>query len=110
MQRIQTHQFAQLEEIRYPAGFLQRLIQIIGASGNLHVFPVFFAQLANLSDRRFQARRGARHSAIVPHDFSQPAVEPIHGAASLNSEQPRGQLRHAGLGARKCRVAGVNFV
>src|SRR5271165_5975951 len=41
---IDAHQFTQLEEVRDAAGLFQTLVQVVAASRNVHVLPVFLAQ------------------------------------------------------------------
>ena len=48
MERVEAHQFRQLQEIGHAAGMFERLVELLVAAEHVHVLPVFLAQLANL--------------------------------------------------------------
>ncbi len=61
-----AHQFRQLEEVRHAPGLFERLVQFVAAAQNVHVLPVFLAQLANLLDRALQALAPSAPSRTNP--------------------------------------------
>src|SRR5690242_20889327 len=96
VQSVPAHQLAELQEIRYPARLLQRLVQLGIAPRHVHVAPVLGPDLRNPTERVLQSRVVARHPAVVPHQLAQLAMERIDRALALylqKSSRIRGYLR-----------------
>src|SRR5712691_872966 len=83
MQRIDAHQFGQLEEIGDASCFFQGLIHLFAAAENTHVAPVQLAQATDFVPRFLQTIGAARPAAVLPHDISELAMERVDGARSL---------------------------
>ena len=47
VERVQAHELPQLQEVRHPAGLLQRLIQLRVAAGHVYVAPELRPELGN---------------------------------------------------------------
>src|SRR6185437_4335721 len=85
--RIDTHQLCQFEKVSDSTGFFEALVQIIPASGNSDVLPEFLTQCTNFSDGDFKPLGCAGHSAVIPDNLAQFAMERIHRALALNRKQ-----------------------
>src|SRR5213594_3159498 len=66
VQRVVAHELGELEEVRDPAGVLERLVQLLASSADVDVPPKLVAQLADPSHRLFEPRRVSGHPALVP--------------------------------------------
>ncbi len=71
LQRVLAHQLAELQKIRHTAGVFERLIEFFTAPEHVDVFPELLSQFGNALQRFLQAGFGARHSAVVPHQFAE---------------------------------------
>src|SRR6266568_7729491 len=60
VERVVTHQLGELEEVRDTTGMLQRLIEILAPTPDIHVAPELLAHGADPLQRRRQPGRGAR--------------------------------------------------
>ena len=80
VERVQAHQLPQLQEVRHPAGLLQRLIQLRVAAGDVYVAPELRPELGDPLERLPKTDLVAGHAAVVPHDLAQLAVERVHRA------------------------------
>src|SRR5205085_2917214 len=67
LERIDAHEFAQLEEIRNAAGLFERLIQFLTRPDDVDVLPELFLQFRNSREISLEAGFGARHAAVFPH-------------------------------------------
>ena len=79
VQRIQTHQFAQLQQIGHAKCLFQLGIHARSRTWDAYIFPEFGAQSLNVPDGLLQTFLAALHAALVPHDLAQAFVKEIHG-------------------------------
>ena len=93
-ERVATHQLAELEEIRDPAGALERLVKRFAGTRDGDVVPEFCAQLRDAGDRFLQAGAVAGHSAFVPKEQPELAMERIDRALAVDIEHPPGAFAH----------------
>src|SRR5207253_5151040 len=75
IERVKTHQLAELQEIGDASGLLQRLVELDVTAWNVHVAPELLAQRRDLRQCGFQAGLVPRHPAVFPHDSPQLAME-----------------------------------
>ena len=63
------------------------LIEGLAATEDFHIFPEFVPQPANLLDRLLQSGFVAGHPHMIPHDFTERAVELIDTALAVCTQQ-----------------------
>ncbi len=74
-ERVETHQLGEFEKIGHATRALERLIEIFAIAGHADFAPEFFAQLGNVSERLFQPVFISRHSAFVPQERAEFAMD-----------------------------------
>src|SRR5262249_15885162 len=75
LQCIETHQLGKLKEIRNPSGLLQRLIQFLVSTKDVHVPPVLFFKRRNHFQCLLEPFFSSGHPAIIPKNLSEFAVK-----------------------------------
>src|SRR5687768_7933495 len=98
-QRVEAHEFAELDKIGHAAGLLERLVERVRGAGHADVGPELFPQRGNLLQSLLQAFARARHAAEFPHDFAEAFVEMTDGLLALIVEEALGHRSHVFLGA-----------
>ena len=69
-QRVEAHQLGELQEVGDAAGLLERLVQLGAAARARCTFCQNSSRSSGISSQRLlQARVGARHAAVVPHQL-----------------------------------------
>src|SRR5579859_3552147 len=110
VQGINTHQLGQLEEVRDPAGLLQRLVELLPLPQYAHRMPELVANLRDFGQRSGQAGFTALHPALIPHQLAQLAVEGVDRALTLDRQQPRNLLGDPLLCLSKGCMSGVSLI
>src|SRR3954462_13645714 len=110
MKCIPAHQLAELQKIGHPAGFLEGLIQLGIAAGNIDVAPVLGANLRDPLQRVLESGRIPRHATVVPHQLAQLAVEGVDRSFAPDPQQPSGEGRHLSFNPPAFGVARIDFV
>ena len=88
---IDAHEFGEVDEVGDAAGFLEFGVESADAApGNADLVPELFADLRDLFAEPLQALLAALHSAVVPAEKSELAVEGVDGAGRPGS---RGAFR-----------------
>src|SRR5437016_1165343 len=72
---VRAHQLGEFEEIGNASRAFQGLVKIFAVSRDAHVAPELFAQFGNFSERLAQSFFAARHSAFVPEEQTELAME-----------------------------------
>src|ERR1035441_9098489 len=67
LQRIEADQFTELEEVRHPSRFLQRLVESRRRTRHFHILPEFRPDFRDPPQRALQPFAIPRHAAFVPH-------------------------------------------
>jgi len=75
VQGVLAEKLREFEIVGHPPGLLERLVEVSGLAGNLHVLPEFRAQLRNPAERLRQTPGAAGHPALIPHQFPKLAVK-----------------------------------
>ena len=75
MQSVNTHEFAQLQEILDAISRLKRLIHASTRARHTQVRLELFTQITNHVNCLAQALRRTRHTAVLPHDSAKRPVE-----------------------------------
>ena len=87
VQGVDAHELAELEEVGHTAGLLQGLVDLLVAAEHPDVAPELLAERPDLVDRLGQALLGALHTAVLPHDVAELAVEGVDAAGSLGRQE-----------------------
>ena len=109
IQRIQAHQLAELQEVGNASGIFQRLVEFFAAAEHVDVLPEFFAQFRNARERPFQSGFVARHSAFVPDQLSQFAMERSDRSFAFGFEELFRAFRDSGFRLANRRMIGADF-
>src|SRR5688572_18529452 len=110
MQCVATHELCELEEVGDPAGFLQRLVQVLVAAWNIDVPPELVTQNGNELERLPQPGVVPRHAAVVPHDPAELPMKRVDGALPVDCEEPLRSLRHLGFRFSKGGMRRIDFL
>src|ERR1044072_7943412 len=97
MKRNETHQLAELEEVRHATGVLERLIQLGARTKNSNITPELVSQFGNDLECLRETRAIPRHAAVLPHRLAELAMERRHCAAAFHAEQSLGPRADVGL-------------
>src|SRR5687767_2327677 len=104
LERVATHELAELEKVGDAPGPLELLVQV-AAPGDADVFPERLAQRGRLVDRLLQPLAPALEPARVPQHATERAMEVVRGASPTRREQPLDAGVH--VGARGPRLGAV---
>ena len=107
VQSVRADQFAEFEEVRDASRLFERLVQFLVLTEHIDVLPELLAQLRDLRERLPQARVGAGHAAVVPHDVAEFAVEGVHRPLALDAQEPLDARVH--LAPRPPRRRGASY-
>ena len=75
VQRVEADELSQLQEVCDPARLLQRLVQLGIAPRHVDVPPELRPELRDQAESFLESRGVPGHTAIIPHDLAQLAVE-----------------------------------
>ncbi len=84
---VDSDEFAEFEEVGYSVGFIQFGIEFVDFAGDEDVFPEFFAEGADVFGCLEEAFGGTADAGVVPHDFTELAVEIFDGLVALDGEE-----------------------
>ena len=87
---IAAEEFTELEEIGDATGFFEGGIEGSGVPWDADIFPEFLAEGGDLGEGALEGAFAAGHSAVVPHDATEFAVEVIDGAFAFDGEELSG--------------------
>ena len=82
---IVTHQVGEFDEVGYPSGSLQGLVDALVASGDEQIAPELFADLGDALDGLLEPIGIAGHAAVFPDHF---AELPMQGQRRLRPADP----------------------
>jgi len=106
---VDSDEFAELEEICYAVGFIQFGVEFVDFAGDEDVFPEFFTEGADVFYGLEEAFGGTADAGVVPHDFTELAVEVFDGLVALDGDQLFETCLGALFGFVEGGVVGVGF-
>src|SRR3954454_12451184 len=110
MKCIPAHQLAELQKIGHPAGFLEGLIQLGIAAGDIDVAPVLGPNLRDPFQGMPEPGGIPGHATVVPHQLAQLAMEGVDRSFPPDIEEPPGEGRHLSFHPATLRVARIDFL
>ena len=91
---VETHQFAELEEIGDAARTFERDVERFIFAEDCGRFPELAFEFGNPFEGALQTGFAAGHSAVVPHDESEFAMERLHRAPSFDGQEAFDAIAH----------------
>src|SRR5438552_3678529 len=110
VERVQTRQLREREEVRDAAGLLERLVQLLTGPEHAHVPVELLAQLRDLRERPPETRVGPGHAAVVPHESAELPVEGVDGPPAVDLEERMGAPAGVLLCFAECGVRGIDLL
>src|SRR5439155_5631153 len=90
LERVETHQLPELQEIRHASRDLERLVELLPGTRHGHALPELVAQSRDLAKPFFEPVAVPFHAAELPHDLPELAVERGHRALAPDREEAPG--------------------
>ncbi len=115
---VHAQEFGEFEEVSDAAGLFQGLVELLVGTEDAYIFPEFFAKCGNERESFLEAGFIASHTAIVPDNFAEFAVEGVDGALAAAIEKffcdgggvGDGFLHSRGIGGDLCGLGGREIV
>src|ERR1700730_10374917 len=105
-ERVDTHQFGELEKISHASGALECLIEVLAVAGYADVLPKLFAQFRNFAERFTQSSGVARHATFVPEQCAELAMNGVERALAVYLEEIVDLSANIGFGFLEFRMIG----
>src|SRR3974390_1070603 len=106
LERVDTHQFAEFQEMGDGTGFFERLVEFLVGTEDADFFPELFAKGRDQAESFLETRLVASHAAVIPDNFTEFTVERVDGAGAFGVEEVVGDVGGVGngvLGSGKVR-------
>lgn len=110
MQGVEAHELGELQVVDDAVGLLQRLVELVAGAGDLDAAPELLADLRDPVERLAQPLLGAGHAAVLPHEFTDLAVEGVGSAVAVDGEQQVQPVLGVGDDLFDSGVRGVDLV
>src|SRR5690606_3665427 len=107
-QRVTRNQLGELEEVGYPPGALQALVESLSLTGHAHLAPELLPETGELLQRPLQPGAIAAHPHVVPHESAELAMEVIDGSLPAHREEPFRARAHLLFHLRELGAIGGN--
>src|SRR6266404_5302818 len=106
LERIDTHELGEFEEIGHATGAFERLIEILSFAGNAHRSPKFVAQLRNFRERFAQSLSVSGHATFVPEKRSELTMDGVERTIAVDAKDAVDLNAYIGLGFFEFGVIG----